>query len=136
VVVTVIVTWAWSLGLVISTSFPFVLVRLLRIVLCNKGMSPSDLHVLSMRVSCRHAKIVAMTTNDYVGTRPQMAEHVVQYRDWAPGSVANGRLRGWLESLRRLRTGRSRARTNRPRQHPRRADFVERAAMAREMHRL
>lgn len=77
-----------------------------------------------------------MTTNEYVGTRPHHAERVVPYHDSACVHVVPGRFRGWLLSLSRLRNGRSRTRTNPPRQHARRADFVERAAMAREMHRL
>ena len=77
-----------------------------------------------------------MTTNEYLGTRLQDSESVVPYRDSNSVHFVPGRFRGWLQSLRRLRNGRSRARTNRPRQHVRRVDFVERAAMAREMHRL
>lgn len=84
----------------------------------------------------RRAMLVAMTTSECVGTRTQETEHVVLCSDSDSDGVSAGRFRGWLHSLRRLRSGRSRVRTDRPRRHARRADFVERAAMAREMHRL
>lgn len=77
-----------------------------------------------------------MTTNEYVGTRPQDSEHVVPCNDSASSRVVPGRFRHWTKSLRRLRNGRSRARAIRPRPHARRVDFVEQAAMAREMYRL
>jgi len=77
-----------------------------------------------------------MTTNEYVATRPLGSESPVRYHDSSSINVVPGWFRGWLESLRRQRAGRSLARTSRPRQHARRVDFVERAAMAREMHRL
>ena len=78
-----------------------------------------------------------MTTNEYVGTRQQSSESVVPSHISDSAQDGSGRFRSWIQSLRRLRNGRSRrARAVRPRPHVRRVDFVERAAMAREMHRL
>lgn len=77
-----------------------------------------------------------MTTNEYVRTRQLGSESVVPSHDSASAHVGSGRFRSWIQFLRRLGTGRPRPRAIRPRPHVRRADFVERAAMAREMHRL
>jgi hypothetical protein len=60
--------------------------------------------------------LVGMTTNEYVYTRPVDAEDVLSGRDWSADtetSRAHGSVR-----------------------HAHRADFVERAAMSRERHRL
>jgi hypothetical protein len=87
--------------------------------------------------------LVDMTTSEYVYTRPADTEDVLTEQDWPTdtktsrerGSVLAG-LRRRLVSLRQRRSGRVHPRPARPTRHAHRADFIERAAMSREMHRL
>ncbi len=88
--------------------------------------------------------LMNMTTNEYVYARPDVTEDVLSENDWTPftessrkrGSMLVGGLRRRLASPRHLGGRRVHPRSARPTRHSHRPDFIERAAMSREMHRL
>jgi len=87
--------------------------------------------------------LVDMTTNEDVYPRSILTETVLHERDWsleaetrpASGAVLTG-LRRRLAALFNRRSTATKSRPSRPTRRLHRADFMERAAMSREMHRL
>jgi hypothetical protein len=92
------------------------------------------------------ATLVCMTTDNCLTASPRSIAHPGAAPDPVVVGVAVVTPRGatrtlftprrWLPSLRNRRREVARARTARRRQPARRGDYLERAAMAREMHRL
>ncbi|MCV7420279.1 hypothetical protein H7K45_06985 [Mycobacterium yunnanensis] len=76
-----------------------------------------------------------MTTNEYLAIRPLVTETALPEPIWTQTTVEKPGKRGWFSWVSR-RGGRVRREAAPSTRHARREDFLERAAMSREMHRL
>jgi len=78
-----------------------------------------------------------MTIDEYTTLRPLDAETVVTDTISTQKATETSRGRGWFSWLTRRASGRTRGEAATPStRHARREDFLERAAMSREMYRL